>query len=102
MGLKTVHKPQYQTPEGYTDEPLPTLAMERVLYSMCKFQVELMAGGELSYGSLRKLEKGSWGLFMEEREAVHFLFANRARAQRYEAVWPAPDHPSPDRKVEKQ
>ena len=73
MGLKVVHLPQHQSRDGYTDEVTAEVAKERVPYSMCKLQVELMAGGELTYGSSRRLERGSWGLFIEEREAVNFL-----------------------------
>ena len=37
------------------------------------WQVELLSGGELNHGSIKILEKRSWGLYIEEREALAFL-----------------------------
>ena len=57
--LQVIHKPQYQTREGYLDQPQAELAKESVPYSSIRFQVELLAGGNFAYDSVTRLRKGN-------------------------------------------
>ena len=68
-----VHRPQYQTRDGLTDEVGPEVAKSRVQYSAIKFQVHLHQGGNLNYDSAARLRKGKWGLRMSELETIRFL-----------------------------
>ena len=54
-GMKVVHLPQFQTPNGYSDSPVPNIAKEQVRYEALVLQVELLVGGELTHGSARTL-----------------------------------------------
>ena len=67
--------PQFQSGKGYTDVPTATVAKERVSYHALKFQVEFMPGseGQLTHYSSRVLQKGHWGLKIEERETLAYL-----------------------------
>ena len=44
-GVRIVHRPLYQTPEGYSAEPGPRIAKELVRYEALVTQVETLAGG---------------------------------------------------------
>ena len=68
-----VHRPQYQTRDGLTDEVGPEIAKSRVPYSAIKFQVYLHQGGNLNYDSSARLRKGKYGLRMSDLETIRFL-----------------------------
>ena len=68
-----VHRPYFQTPFGYTLVPNPRVARESVLYSALVLQVEILAGGELAQGSLRRLSDRGWGLLAKKNEVLRFL-----------------------------
>ena len=71
--LIVVHRPQYQTRDGLTDEVGPEVAKSRIKYDAIKFQVQLHQGGNLNYDSATRLRKGRWGLRLSELETIRFL-----------------------------
>ena len=68
-----VHRPQYQTRDGLTDEVGPEAAKSRISYDAIKFQVQLHQAGNLNYDSATRLRKGRWGLKLTELETIRFL-----------------------------
>ena len=54
-GTRLVHRPLFQTAEGYSLTPGPTEAKETVRYEALVSQVEQLTGGELTHGCLRRL-----------------------------------------------
>ena len=72
-GVKAVHRPYFQTPNGYTATPGPEVAKQSVRYEALVSQVKLMSGGELSHSCARRLSEGGWGLLVEENESLRWL-----------------------------
>ena len=60
-GARLAHRPLFQTPYGQTIVPGPTEAQRSVRYEAPVLEVELLAGGELSHGSTKRLSDGGWG-----------------------------------------
>jgi hypothetical protein len=75
--LRVCHYPRYRTEAGdLSTDPSPRQAEETVRYSALVLQVELLRGGELTYGSARTLSDRGWGLRVEVAEQIaHFRFA---------------------------
>ena len=71
--LIVVHRPQYQTRDGLTDDANAQPAKARIKYEMIKFQVQLLQSGNLNYDSVARLRKGRYGLRMTEMETIRFL-----------------------------
>jgi hypothetical protein len=80
-----IHLPQYQTPEGYsTTATASPEARETVRYEALVLQVELLRGGELTYGSARTLSNRGWGLQMSLEDRL----AGLREAARLYRDWP--------------
>ena len=72
-GTRVAHRPLFQCDHSRTTEQGPHAAKDTVLYAALKQQVELLAGGELTHSSSRRLSVGGWGLLIDEVEALHLL-----------------------------
>ena len=76
--VRACHIPLYVAEQGghITTEPSVRRLEESVRYSALVLQAELLAGGELTYGSARTLSNNGWGLLVDNAEQVaHFRFA---------------------------
>ena len=71
-GCKVVHRPQFQTPYGYTTVPNHIEAKESIRYEAVVSQVETLSGGELKHGCARSLSDRGWGLLLNRNESVRF------------------------------
>ena len=71
-GMKVIHRPCFQTPEGYAEEGARE-AMEVVRYEALVEPVDLLTGGELRHGIARRLCDRGWGLYIKNNEALRFL-----------------------------
>ena len=67
-GVRVVHTPLFSSPEGEVGGPGHPTLKAQVRYQALVLQVELLAGGELTYGSSRTLSNRGWGLMLEEEE----------------------------------
>ena len=81
VGARVVHKPLYQTPEGYTTAENLNPAKETIRYEALVLQVEQLAGGELAYGCSRRLSLRGWGLQLDEEETLRRLQEVRAQVR---------------------
>ena len=65
---------------GHILVPGPDPAKSVVRYEALVSQVELLSGGELAAGDVRRLSDRGWGLWIEENETLRFLQSARKLA----------------------
>ena len=73
-------QPLFQTTEGYTEKVSSNIAKETVKYESLVAQVELLAGGELTYSCSRRLSERGWGLYMIQNESLLYICSDRERS----------------------
>ena len=73
QGMIVAHKPQFQTRQGYSDEPSSDVAKERVVYDMIKFHVSLQKSGALDYDSIATMKKGRYAFKFSAADSINFI-----------------------------